>query len=541
MEDKVVIIGLDGATFTILDPLLEEGLLPNIAGLIREGSHGILMSTLPPMTAPAWTSFMTGVNPGKHSLFNWRVRLQKETKETWVSSKEIRARKLWEILSEKGYRVGVMNVPLTYPPEPVNGFLVSGMLTPNKRVEYTHPPSLKQELEEIAEGYVIDVDIMETSRDLSTVEGTKSLISELKEATNKRTKAAVHLWRRTRPAFFIVFYEMPDRIQHGLWRSADLSFPLTSEADQLKRELVLSSFAALDRAIGEWIDLADPQTTIILISDHGFCPQKSRLYLNRWLAEKGFLRYKPSVLGVREGLRRTARHLKRFMPRPWFMRTRGLVDAASIDWQHTLAYAGMPTEFAIYVNLKGREPRGVVPPGEVYRSLCERIKRALLELEAPQSGQRVVKRVFLREEAYQGPYVEAAPDILFQLEPGYLATHTSTPGDFIQDVSFEGRGCHAMEGILVAAGPHVRKAEEIAKARIIDLAPTILHIMGLPVPKDMDGQVLTELFTPAFQKRHPVTFDEGKSKEEGRLEKSVYSPKEEAEIEERLRGLGYLG
>lgn len=98
-----------------------------------------------------------------------------------------------------------------------------------------------------------------------------------------------------------------------------------------------------------------------------------------------------------------------------------------------------------------------------------------------------------------------------------------------------------MEGILVAAGPHVRKAEEIAKARIIDLAPTILHLMGLPVPKDMDGRVLTELFTPAFQKRHPVTFDEGESKEEGRLERSVYSPKEEAEIEERLRGLGYLG
>jgi predicted AlkP superfamily phosphohydrolase/phosphomutase len=201
----------------------------------------------------------------------------------------------------------------------------------------------------------------------------------------------------------------------------------------------------------------------------------------------------------------------------------------------------MPTEYAIYVNLKGREPQGVVPPGEAYISLCERIKRELLELKDTQSGGKVVKRAFLREEIYQGPYTEAAPDILFQLEPGYLATPTPTPGDYIQDVSSEGRGCHAMDGILVVAGPHIRKGEEIAEARIIDLAPTILHIMGLPVPKDMDGHVLTELFTLSFQKRHAVTFDGEEGIEEGKPEEKVYSPNEEAEIEERLRGLGYLG
>lgn len=539
MEDKVIVIGLDGATFTILDPLLERGLLPNVAKLIDEGSRGVLTSTLPPMTAPAWASFMTGVNPGKHGLFNWRTRFH-DTKETWVSSKDIKARKLWDILNDGGHRVGVMGVPLTYPPQSVNGFLVSGMLTPNKELQYTHPPSVQQEVEQICQGYVIDVDIQGASRELSTTRGIESLLGELDEATSKRTRAAVHLWKRTRPTFTIVFYEMPDRIQHGLWRYADLSLGLSSEADQLRRELVLSSFASLDRAIGEWVNLADSRTTIFLISDHGFCLQESRLYLNRWLAERGFLRFKANVLGAREGLRRAMQRAKRFMPRPWVVQTRGLVDAASIDWQHTFAYSGMPTECAIYVNLEGSEPQGVVDQSETYHGLCEDIRRELLELTDPRSGRKVIKRAFLRQEIYQGPYVEAAPDILFQLEPGYIATHTSTSRGLFEDVSSEGRGCHAMEGILVVVGPHVAEGQVIAEAHIVDLAPTILHIMGLPVPNVMDGRVLSELFTPAFQEGHPIIFEEGEIKQELEFEERVYSPEEETHIEERLRGLGYL-
>lgn len=540
MEDKVIVIGLDGATFTILDPLLERGLLPNIARLIDEGSRGILNSTLPPMTAPAWASFMTGVNPGKHGLFNWRTRFQ-DTKDTWVSSRDIKARKLWDILNDGGHRVGVMGVPLTYPPQPVNGFLVSGMLTPNADLEYTYPLSVKQEVEEITQGYVIDVDIEGESRELATTRGTELLLRDLDEATDKRTRAAMHLWNRVRPTFLIVFYEMPDRIQHGLWRYADLSLELSSEDDRLRRDLVLSSFASLDRAIGDWVRLADPKTTIFLVSDHGFGFQESRLYLNRWLAEKGFLRYKSGVLGARQGLRRTMRHIKKFMPRRWFMYSRGLVDTASIDWHNTLAYAGMPTEYAIYINLEGREAQGVVPPGKAYRSLCEDIRQELLELTDPRSGRKVIKEAYLRGEIYEGPYVDAAPDILFQLEPGYLATHTSTSGDLVQDVSLEGRGCHAMEGIIVAAGPHIAQGRALAEAHIVDLAPTILHLMGLPVPNGMDGRVLSELFTPAFQEGHPVSFEELESKEELKSDEGVYSTQEEALIAERLRGLGYLG
>jgi len=539
VQDKVIVIGLDGATFNILDPLLEKGLLPNLAGLIEEGTRGILSSTLPPMTAPAWASFMTGVNPGKHGLFNWRTRFQ-DTKETWVSTNNIHSAKLWDILSEAGHRVGVMGVPLTYPPQPVNGFLVSGMLTPNKEVEYTYPLSVKQEVEEMAQGYVIDVDIEGENRDLGTTRGIESLLRELEEATEKRTRATMHLWRRVRPTLLVVFYEMPDRIQHGLWRYADLSMELSSEADRLRRELVMSSFASLDRAIGEWVRIADSNTTIFLMSDHGFCFQDSRLYLNRWLAEKGFLKYKSGVLGARRGLRRTMRHIKGFLPRRWFMYSRGLVDTASVDWPNTLAHAGMPTEYAIYINLEGREPQGVVRPGKAYLSLREDIRQELLGLTDPRTGRSVIKEAFLREEIYQGPYVDSAPDILFQLEPGYLATHTSASGDFVQDVSSEGRGCHAKEGIIVAAGPHIAQGRAIAEAHIIDLAPTILHVVGLPVPKSMDGRVLSELFTPQFQEERPVTFEESRSKEEPKSHKGVYSTKEESAIEERLRGLGYL-
>jgi predicted AlkP superfamily phosphohydrolase/phosphomutase len=384
------------------------------------------------------------------------------------------------------------------------------------------------------------VDIEGESRDLGTTGGIESLLRELEEATDKRTRAAMHLWSRVRPTFLIVFYETPDRIQHGLWRYADLSIELSSEADRLRRELVMSSFASLDRAIGEWVHLADSSTTIFLMSDHGFCSQESRLYLNRWLAEKGFLRYKSGVLGARQGLRRTMRHIKKYMPRRWFMYSRGLVDSASVDWPNTLAHAGMPTEYAIYINLEGREPQGVVRPGKAYGSLCEDIRQELLGLTDPRTGRKVIKKAFLREELYQGPYVDAAPDILFQLEPGYLATHTSASGDFVQDVSSEGRGCHATEGIIVVAGPHIAQGRAIAEAHIIDLAPTILHVMGLPVPKSMDGKVLSELFTPQFQEECPVTFEESRSREEPKSDKGVYNMEEEALIEERLRGLGYL-
>jgi len=290
------------------------------------------------------------------------------------------------------------------------------------------------------------------------------------------------------------------------------------------------------------------------------------IHVNEWLAAEGFLEYKSSkkrkdlmrslLLPARELLPeamrlkvnavltslpsiRNVRQLLQKCPQNRFLQE-GPDIVGSIDWDKTKAYSGFQSGNAIFINVRGREPYGVVHMGQEYEDVRRLLKENLTQL-TDHEGIRVMKKVYLREEIYDGPYVNEAPDIIFELNDGYMATPSSSGREIISDASESGLSWHTTNGILIANGMNMRQGEEIHGASIIDLAPTILYAMGLPIRADMDGRVLADLFVPSFLEENPLHYVRDDSEEDlFRDEQSVFSEEDERKVEERLRGLGYI-
>jgi predicted AlkP superfamily phosphohydrolase/phosphomutase len=563
--EKVLVIGLDGASFNVLRPMIGKGILPNLAELIQGGVSGELESTLPPTTAPAWGSFMTGKNPGKHGLFDWRKPFDKSLQRVTINATHIRSKKLWNIIGACGKKVGVVNVPLTYPPEEVKGYLVSGMLTPSLDSDFTYPSDLKQQLREAVGEYVIDVDVtlIRAKRDI------EGFLREFQKATLKREEVVNYLFSKQRFDFFMVVFIMPDRIQHLLWDYVS-DRPLTIGIDraefQKRHDKVWECYRMLDEVIGRLLEKVDRDTTVFILSDHGFGRVDKLIHVNEWLAAEGFLEYKSSkkrrdlmrslLLPARELLPeatrlkvnavltslpsiRSVRQLLQKCPQNRFLQE-GPDIVGSIDWEKTKAYSGFQSGNAIFINVRGREPYGVVQMGQEYEDLKRLLKENLTQL-TDHEGIRVMKKVYLREEIYDGSHVNEAPDIIFELNDGYMATPSSSGREIISDASESGLSWHTKNGILIANGMNMKQGEEIHGASIIDLAPTILYAMGLPIPADMDGRVLSDLFVPSFLEENPLHYVRDDSEEDlFRDDQSVFSEEDERKVEERLRGLGYI-
>jgi len=536
-KPQVVVIGLDGATFDLLRPMAQQGLLPNLERLMREGTAQVLRSTYPPLTAPAWTSFMTGVNPGKHGVFAFQRHLNARLEREWVNGRTIRSPRLWQIVGDHDLRVGVMNVPLTYPPSPVNGFLVTGMLTPSIDYDFAYPAELMDELRNM--GYIVDLRIKLKEREVRTESQIRELVRDLRRVLLKREEAIYRLLESRPCHFFMVMFETPDRIQHFAWHYIE-EILAGERRTEVHREIA-ACYQELDRVIGGLVAHVGTEATFFFLSDHGFCHLHTRVHLDQWLAEQGLLRYTRGKATVRKRLKHRMQTLKRFIPRRLLLRgRRAFAVLKIIDWEHTQVYSGRSFENALYVNLKGREPQGVVEPGEPYERLREQLRQALLALHDPSTGQQVVKAAYLREEVYDGPYLERAPDLLFELVDGYETTSEVSPQGIFTPGRDEGAGFHNMDGIFIAWGRLVQQGADLGQIAIPDLAPTILYAMGLPVPRYMDGTVMEKLFDPAYVAAHPVVYEEGPQPEFEDAPASSYSDEGAELIRRRLAGLGYL-
>ena len=539
---KAMVIGLDGATFRILDPLMEAGFMPSLEEAMGKGARGELLSTIPPVTALAWPSFFTGKNAGKHGLLGWQERLNEEFKRPWISARKIDGPKLWHILNQEGFRTCVVNVPVTYPPEPLDGVMVSGMLTPGLQSEFTYPPDLREALLAAVPGYQIDVDVQHTARNSEDPNAVSRLLSEALAATRARGEGIRWLLEREDPDMAAVVFEMPDRLQHVLWRYIE-SLPASSagsaDGPALQAEL-LDCYQALDEQIGFLTDRLSREAYLILMSDHGFGVLETLVHINEWLAARGWLAYDRYRTGGREILRRVGRFLEPWLPSSIMQRGRQtLPKLGTLDWARTQAYAGLPSEYGIFLNLQGREPAGIVKEAD-YADLRDRIIEALREWRDPRQDKTIMKRVYRREEIYHGPYVAAAPDIVFELQPGYKVSHLPFQGDLVQDVSHQPHGFHEREGIFAISGPGIPSETKIAGSAIEDVMPTLLYALGLPIPDDLDGRVLREAFTGAWTSDHPVRYRSALQGEGVGEPRHQYSPEDEAAIAEHLKGLGYL-
>jgi predicted AlkP superfamily phosphohydrolase/phosphomutase len=540
---RVGVVGMDGADWRLLRPWIERGELPAIARLVREGAVGPLRSTVRPESSVAWSSFATGVNPGKHGVLGFAERVAGSYSFRLASGASIRVPRFWELAGERGLSVGLLNVPFTYPPSPVNGFLVTGMLTPGTHVPFTHPPQLGARLIERFGDWKFDVG------DWGGDKGV--LVERVRLLTRQQRDAALFLLREQPRDLFIVVFEGGDRLQHILWADADECHPLHDPGEGHRfGGALLAHYRELDDAVSAIVETLPGDTLIFLVSDHGFNGCARRFHVNRWLAEQDLLAPAEGGPGaasllLRAGSSGWLRHVKRALfPARWdSLGLRCAAFARSVDWPRTRAFFG--ADGGVRINLRGREPQGLVPPGE-YDAFRDGLRRELLAVRDPETGRPVFSAVFTREELYSGPALETAPDLVAEprrdgadaglnvVLDGSLEPH----GIPAFGLSLPHTGNHAPEGILVAWGEGVAEGRRVEGASIIDLAPTILAALGVAAPPHVDGRVLAGLFAPDGLAR-PRPVEIAGPGLIGRPAPS-FGRDDEALVEERLANLGYL-
>jgi predicted AlkP superfamily phosphohydrolase/phosphomutase len=545
---KILAIGLDGASFTVLKPWMEEGILPNFKKVVAGGVSGELMSTIPPVTGPAWASFMTGKAPGSHGIYDFVKPIKGGIGREIVNYKSIKSETIFSLLTRHGKKIISINMPLTYPMPEVDGYIISGLLTPKTSNNFTYPPSLLNELQTEIGEYVIDVR-WQRYEEYEIEKFLKRLIF----CTEQRIKTFFYLMKRFDWDFFMAVFIGTDRIQHFLW---DYIFTDSRQNDKRARKirnLIIDYYKLLDSFIGRCIGTIDSNTFFIIMSDHGFGPLKGKVYINNWLEKSGCLSFNHEKVkalrtgtGYRSSLKKLIKKIDRFDIAGNIIRkfTKGTKRMSAyeflncIDWSKTKAYAGSNTEQGIYINLIGREPYGTVHPNEHEKTRDELIKK-LSTLCHPVTGERLLSHVFKREDIYSGPYLDNAPDIIFFLSNGeYLADVQPADKLFEEKHWRMGSGTHRSEGIFIAYGTDINNGIRINNARIIDLAPTLLNMLDLPIPDDMEGRVLSEIFKNDFLQSNPPRYQSG-GKFIG-IPDRVYTNDEAAEVEERLRGLGYI-
>ncbi len=551
-DRKVFVIGLDGATFDLVRPWVAQGKLPTLARLMEESAWGTCQSVIPPITPPAWSSFLTGMMPGRHGIYSFMQRQPGSYSWMPFNSSLRKAPHIGTLLNQHGKRVALVNIPTTYPPEPINGLMVTGLDTPGRNSEFTCPASLGEELIRR-----FDYEIERPEKYDPGLED--SFIAAVNRVEDKRLRATLWLMDQLDWSLFVVVFRGTDVLGHAMWRHMDPQHPAHEPALFARYgNALLEHYQRMDQAIAEIRAKLDPETVLMLVSDHGFGPLHRDVYIDNVLAESGLLHIKQTPvarfrsvllkLGIspRNILQLLATLRLRNLTRKLIpQNTRvainmGMLMMNHIDWSSTKAYPlGGGSQIAI--NLEGREPAGIVKPGAEYEQVCNRIETAFQELRDPSTGQPVVKRVWRKEELYkeQGTgLVSDLPDLYIEwvndqyTDIGGVGYSRGTISEPIRGRS----GGHTMRGLFLACGPGIQQGHLIEGARLVDVAPTILHILGVPMPRAMDGRVLTDIFQDMADQA--IQYQNLPPQEES--SRLVFTDQEQAVIEQRLRDLGYL-
>jgi predicted AlkP superfamily phosphohydrolase/phosphomutase len=536
MTNRAAVIGLDGAAWHLLDPLFDAGAMPRLAALRQRGASGTLHSTVPTYTPPAWTSAITGVNPGRHGIYGFAMGNAQSQPQELAHVGRIQVATLWEMVNAQGARAGMYHVPLTYPPQELQGWMVSGMLTPGygERMRgFAWPSELEQQILQWAPGYVIDVSA-NWEQDWRDAALCERVISSL----DQRLEVLRRLLDQDPPDVLFAVLESPDRLQHVYYRYLDPQDALysSSEAERLRQKIV-ECFSKMDAIVGLIDDFAGGEGGIIICSDHGFTAWDVSVHTNALLERWGYLKVKVAARAMQSDLARQLVPIARRLLSAKMARQAKGKTFAAVDWSKTRAFASPIPQQGIFVNVQGREPNGIVPAGEV-----EEIKSDLTgrfeSLRGP-DGDPVTDVVYRSEEVFQGEALAGAPDLMpvlrnhrFELDDEIFHREAFT------DHSHLPRGVHHPDGIVVMAGRGITAGTKI-DGSVLDITPTLLYMAGLKTPESLDGVVLSGAFTPDHLKERPVgtvaALSSGK-----RDESSPYSEEEEAAIEESLRGLGYL-
>jgi predicted AlkP superfamily phosphohydrolase/phosphomutase len=535
---RVLIIGLDGATWTNLLPRARSGQMPALQKLIQEGAWGVLNSTIPALTPPAWASLVTGVNPGKHGIYHFRHTPAGDYYQRRLNtSRDIRVPTLWQRVGQSGLPVGVINVPLSYPVYPVNGFITSDAFAPDPNFT-VHPPELASEFRDVP---------ADISRYPKGTPGTGryrdemiAFIEENERLLIRHTDVAERLMQRQPWRFFMVVWLILDRLQHYAWKFCDATGSFASPLDQQIAERCAEAFRQIDAQIARLIKAGGDDCTVILASDHGFGPSPSAFFHpNRWLAKKGYLRRLPAW--------KWQRWFWGHFPRIWRGRWGIPLDSkfGVVDWRATRVWADCLEARAIglRINRAGTYAEGIVTDTE-YEALRRQLTAELSELMT-ESGQKVVARIHAGSELYRGPCAGAGPDLVAILEKPFDA-----PPSFRRDMICREwispnkhvlrDGSHEPEGILLLSGKPVR-AGQLPAQHLEAIVPTALCLLGIAPANDLDAAPITAALKEEPAERTPVEeLPPPAATAHASSGQPEYSGKDASLVEERLRKLGYL-
>lgn len=558
---RIVVIGLDGATWDLLRPRMADGRLPNLQRLAQNGATGDLESIYPPETPAAWPSFMTGKNPGKHGVFDFLVYDPESKTERPVNAGLRVGKTVWEYLSDAGKTSLVLNVPTTYPPAPIRGAVITDFLTPGDARDYAHPRELVEELEGEYGRYPLFFETL-SFISASSEKNAAMFLDELERMDGIKFEVAEKLFDRYDPDFTMLHIWGTDRLQHELWTFMDPEHP-KHQAEMARRfgPRIEAYYGMIDERIGRLVEKAGPDAIVVIMSDHGFGATHYFIDLNSWLLREGFIALKdtPRVrmkrllwdLGATpHNLTRLLTPLLRFgswikagAPEAVVRKSTGgivipgMLSLNDVDWSRTRAYAPFGWS-GIYINTQGIRPRGSVDP-EDYESIRDDIVARWRRLRNPFTGQPVGGPVHTNAEMYRGRFSPYGPDIMpLPLAERHMPVcffgFASKQPVYENNTLF---GNHRMEGILLAHGKGIQPGA-VTGANLMDLAPTFLYLLGHPVPDDMDGKVLVNMLDPAELKERPVeplhVEDDGDTTRDG------LSADEQDEIRNKLMGLGYL-
>jgi predicted AlkP superfamily phosphohydrolase/phosphomutase len=459
MAERVLVIGLDCMT-----PQFVFGPgrfnLPNLTRLMERGCWGKLESCHPPITVPAWASMMSSKDPGTLGIYGFRNRKDHSYDGMFTANAAaIHEKRVWDILSRQGKKVVVIGVPQTYPVKPVNGWLVAGFLAPNTEVEFTYPKALAQELRETVGDYIIDV------KDFRT-DDKDQLLGRIYDLMENRFAVTRHLMD-TKPWDFLMMVEMGvDRLHHAFWRFCDPGHP-EFRAGNPYENVLREYYEAVDKRIGELLERVGEETAVLVVSDHGAKSMIGGVCVNQWLIDQG-------LLTVEDDLS-----------------TRKRFEDCTVDWTRTTAWSSGGYYARVFLNVQGREPQGLIPASD-YEAVRDDLVRRIESMRGP-DGQPLNNRAHKPQDLYR-QVNGVAPDLIVYFgdlrwrsvgSVGYDSTFTFENDTGPDDAN------HDYHGIFILDDHSGRGGKEVTNLQLMDVAPTVLSLLGVDVPDDMQGRALT--------------------------------------------------
>jgi predicted AlkP superfamily phosphohydrolase/phosphomutase len=454
---KVFVIGLDcGEPTLVFDRWRED--LPNLRRLMAGGTYGELTSSIPAITVPAWASMLSSKDPGQLGFYGFRNRADHSYERMSIATAAaVKVDRVWDILSRAGRPVVVAGVPQTFPVKPVNGCMISSFLTPSIQSQYTYPADLKQEIGQVVGGdYMLDVPNFRT-------EDKEHLLHQIYALADQHHKLVKHLMT-SRPWDFFMHVDMGvDRIHHGFWKYSDPRHPLHEPGNRYE-QAIHDYYVYLDGQIGEWLALLDDDTAVLVVSDHGAKPMVGGICFNEWLKQEGYLALEYQPAGV--------------VP----------LEKCEVDWSKTRAWGSGGYYARLFLNVKGREPEGVIDPAD-YEAVRDELAARIAAITDPQ-GNNIGSVAYKPQQIYR-EVNNIAPDLIVYF--GNLSWRSVGSLGLNRIYTFENDtgpddANHAQEGLYIYQAPRAQAQGRGPRCHLMDVAPTILELLEVPVPVDMQGR-----------------------------------------------------